>query len=198
MSYQKQQETTMQNASSVIYTGGLSDGNFYVGTEPPAGGFATDAGKPVIEEFPVLAVEEESSVGGFATDAEEAGMEEQPNPLSALPQNKIECVGHPMWDWSKTCVACGKREYGGAVTSNRPLFNEFNCNFVRACSEHYDAVSAHFEKPEFNEPIDNPSGLYHEIRRCPQCGKNFSAISDSSNSFCNKGCQGNWLDCRFG
>lgn len=198
MSYQEQQETTMQNASSVIYTGGLPDGNFYVGTEPPAGGFATDAGKPVIEEFPVLAVEEERSVGGFATDTEEAGMEEQQNPLSVLPQNERECDFHPIWDFSKQCVVCRTRECGGAVTSNRRLFCKFNCNFIRACPEHHAMVSAHFAKPEFNEPIDNPSGLYHEIRRCPQCGKNFSAISDSSNSFCNKGCQGNWLDCRFG
>lgn len=179
------QEQTNTGSPDGTYVGLLPNGNFYVGTEPPVGGFATycDA---VMEELPV---------GGFAG---EASMEEQPNPLSALPQNKIECFGHPMWDLSKTCVACGKCEYGGAVTSNRPLFNEFNCNFVRACSKHYDAVSAHFAKPEFNEPIDNPSGLYHEIRRCPQCGKNFSAISDSSNSFCDKGCQGNWLDSRFG
>lgn len=122
MSHQEQQEITMQNASSVIYTGVLPDGNFYVGTEPPTGGFATDAGEAVMEELPVLAVEEESSVGGFATDAEEAGMEEQPNPLSMLPQNKSECFGHPMWDLSKTCVACGKSEFGGVVTSNRHLW----------------------------------------------------------------------------
>ena len=198
MSHQEQQKTTMQNASSVIYTGVLPDGNFYVGTEPPAGGFATDAGKAVTEEFQVLAVEEEPSVGGFATDAEEAGMEEHPNPLSMLPQNKRECYFHSMWDLSKKCVVCHASECGGAVTSNRRLFNEFNCYFVRACPEHYDAVSTHFAKPEFNEPTDNPCGLYHEIRRCPQCGKNFSAISESSNSFCDKGCQGNWLDRRFG
>ena len=198
MSHQEQEEKTMQNASSVIHTGFLPHGDFYVGTEPPAGGFATDAGKAVTEEFQVLAVEEERSVGGFATDAEEAGIEEQPNPLSMLPQNERECYFHPMWDFSKQCVVCRTRECGGVVTSNRRLFCKFNCNFIRACPEHHAMVSAHFEKPEFNEPIDNPCGLYHEIRRCPQCGKNFSAISDSSNSFCDKGCQGNWLDCRFG
>ncbi len=182
---QEQQETTMQNASSVIYTGVLPDRDFYVGTEPPAGGFATDAGEAVMEEFPVLAVEEQPVV-------------EQPNPLSRLPQNERECYFHPMWDLSRKCVVCHASECGGAVISNRRLFNKFNCNFIRACPEHHEMVSAHFAKPEFNEPIDNPSGLYHEIRRCPQCGKNFSAISDSSNSFCDRGCQGNWLDCRFG
>jgi len=181
MSYREQEETMAQNASSVIYTGFLPNGDYYVGTEPPAGGFATDAGKAVMEEFQVLAMEEQPVV-------------EQQNPLSMLPPSKSECVGHQIWDLSKTCVVCGKRELAGAVTSNIPLFNEFNCNFIRACPEHYDAVFAHFAKPEFNEPIDNPSCLYHEIRRCCQCGKNFSAISDCSNSFCDKGCQGNWLD----
>ena len=198
MFHQEQKETTMPNASSVIYTRVLPNGDVYVGTEPPAGGFATDAGKAVTEEFQVLAVKEEPSVGGFATDAEEAGMEEQPNPLSMLPQNERECYFHPMWDLSKQCVVCHTRECGGAVTSNKRLFNKFNCFFIRACLEHHTMVSTHFAKPEFNEPIDNPCGLYHEIRRCPQCGKNFSAISDSSNSFCDKGCQGNWLDSRFG
>ncbi len=196
MSFQNQ-ETTMQNASSDIYMGVLPDGNFYIGTEPPAGGFATDAGKADTEKQ-VLAVEKESPVGGFATDAEEAGMEEQPNPLSMLPQDKRECFDHPMWDLSKTCVACGERELAGAVTSNRGLFNEFNCNFIRACPKHHAMVSAHFAKPEFNEPIDKPFGLYHEIRRCIGCGKNFSTMCDSQNSFCDKGCHVNWLDSRFG
>jgi len=180
-----QEETTMLNASSVIYTTVLPDGNFCVGTELPACGFATDAGKAVIEEFQVLAVKEEQPV-------------EQPNPLSMLPQTKRDCYFHPMWDLSKQCVVCHEHELAGAVRSNPSLFGEFNCNFIRACGKHYDAVSAHFAKPEFNEPIDNQSGLYYEIRRCPQCGKNFSAICDSSNSFCDKGCQGNWLDRRFG
>lgn len=176
MSFQEQ-ETTMKDA---IYIGKLPNGDLYVGTEPPVGGFATDAGEVIMEDqFQGLAVEEPQ------------------NPLSGLPQNKSQCFGHPMWDLSKTCVACGKPEFGGVVTSNRPLFNEFNCNFIRACPKHHAMVSAHFAKPEFNEPIDNPFGLYHEIRRCPQCGKNFSVMSDSSNSFCDKGCQGNWLDCRF-
>lgn len=184
MSYQEQQETTMQNASSDIYIGFRPNGDFYVGNEPPAGGFATDAGKAVMEKCPVSAVEEQPVV-------------EQQNPLSMLPQNKRECYFHPMWNLSKTCVVCHASECGGAVTSNRRLFGEFNCNFIRACPEHHAMVSDHFAKPEFNEPIDNPCGLYYEIRRCPQCRKNFSAISDSSNSFCGKGCQGNWLDCRF-
>jgi hypothetical protein len=195
MSFQNQ-ETTMRNASSDIYMGVLPDGNFYIGTEPPASGFATDA-EAGMEEFPVLAVEKESPVGGFATDAETA-MEEQPNPLSMLPQNNSECFDHPMWNLSKTCVVCGKREYGGEVKSNQPLFNKFNCNFIRACPEHHEMVSAHFTKPEFNKPIDKPSGLYPEIRRCIGCGKNFSTMCDSQNSFCDKGCQGNWLDRRFG
>jgi hypothetical protein len=177
MYHQEKQETTMQNASSVIYTGVLPDRGFYVGTEPSAGGFATDAGEAVMEEQHVV---------------------EQPNPLSMLPQNKSECFGHSMWDLSKTCVACGEPEFGGAVTSNRGLFKEFNCNFIRACPEHHGMVSAHFSKPEFNKPIDNPSDLYHVIRRCHQCGKNFSTICDSQNSFCDKGCQGNWLDGHFG
>jgi len=194
MSHQEQEETTMPNASSVIYTVVLPDGDVYVGTEPPAGGFATDAGEAVMEELPVLAVEEEPSVGGFATDAGETVMEEQPNPLSRLPQNIRECFGHPMWDLSKKCVACGNSEWDGVVRSNPSLFSQFNCNFIRACQEHYAMVSAHFAKPEFNEQNDNPSGLYHEIRRCPQCGKNFSAICDSSNTFCNKGCNVNWLN----
>jgi hypothetical protein len=179
------QEQTNTGSPDGTYIRILPNGDLYVGTEPPVGGFATD-GEAVMEELPV---------GGFAG---EAGMEEQPNPLSALPQNKIECFGHPMWDLSKTCVACGEREYGGAVTSNTRLFRKFNCNFIRACPKHHAMVSAHFAKPEFNEPIDNPYDSCYEIRRCPQCGKNFSAISDSSNSFCDKGCQGNWLDCRFG
>ena len=180
MSYQEQKETTMLNASSDIYIGDLPDGDFYVGTEPPTGGFATDAGEAVMEEFQVLAVEEQPV--------------EQQNPLSMLPQNKRECFGHLMWDLSKTCVVCGKRESDSTVRSNPQLFSKFNCNFVRACPEHYDAVSAHFAKPEFNEPIDNQSGLYYEIRRCRQCRKNFYAICDSSNSFCDKGCRGSWLD----
>lgn len=181
----EEEETTMQHASSVIYTRVLPERDFYVGTEPPAGGFATDAGEAVMEKFPGLAVEEQHVV-------------EQQNPLSRLPQNKRECYFNPMWELSKKCVVCKKPEFGGAVTSNILLFNEFNCNFVRACPEHHEMVSTHFAKPEFNERIDNPSGLYHEIRRCHQCGKNFSIMSDSQNSFCDKGCQGNWLDCRFG
>jgi hypothetical protein len=184
MSYQEQ-ETTMEDVLSSNYIGKLPNGDFYVGTELPTGGFATDTGKAVMEECPVSAVEEQPVV-------------EQQNPLSMLPQNKRECYFHPMWDLSKQCVVCRESECGGAVTSNRCLFNEFKCNFIRACPKHHDAVSAHFAKPEFNEPIDNPCGDYYEIRRCPQCGKNFSAISDSPNLFCNKGCQGNWLDCRFG
>jgi ribosomal protein S27E len=47
MSSQKkneQKETTMQ-----IFTGFLPDGDFYVGTEPPAGGFATNAGEETCE-----------------------------------------------------------------------------------------------------------------------------------------------------
>jgi hypothetical protein len=119
-----------------------------------------------MEELPVLAVEEQHVV-------------EQPNPLSMLPQNKRECYFHPMWDLSRTCVACGEHEFGGVVTSNRRLLGEFNCYFIRACPKHHAMVSAHFAKPEFNEPIDNPSGLYLEIRRCPQCGKNFSIAPDS-------------------
>jgi len=194
---QEQEETTMPNASSVIYTGILPTGDFYVGNELPPGGFASNAGETVMEECSVSAVEE-LPLGGFAPDAGEAVMEEQPNPLSMLPQNKRECYFHSMWDLSRKCVVCHASECGGAVISNRRLFGEFNCNFIRACPKHHAMVSDHFAKPEFNEAIDNPCGLYHEIRRCPQCGKNFSAISDSSNSFCDKGCQGNWLDRRFG
>jgi len=171
-----------------IYVGELPNGDLYVGTEPPVGGFATDD---------IYANMEEQPCNGFAHEAED-GMKEQPNPLSGLPQNIRECFGHSMWDLSKKCVVCRKREYGGAVTSNQILFEKFNCRFIRACPIHHPIVSAHFAKPEFNEPIDNPCDFYHEIRRCPQCGKNFSAISDSSNSFCDKGCQGNWLDSRFG
>jgi hypothetical protein len=186
MSHQEQKETTMPNASSdICCIGILPNGDLYVGTELPAGGFASNAGEAVMEEFPVLAVEEQPVV-------------EQQNPLSMLPQNKRECYFHPMWDLSRKCVVCHASECGGAVISNRRLFGEFNCNFIRACPKHHPMVSDHFAKPEFNETIDNPCGLYHEIRRCPQCGKNFSAISDSSNSFCDKGCQGNWLDRRFG
>lgn len=183
MSHQEQEETTMPNASSVIYTGVLPDGNFYVGTEPPAGGFATDAGEAVTEEFQVLAVEEEPSVGGFATDAEEAGMEEQPNPLSMLPQSLLECHGHPIWKSSKKCVACGAREYGGAVTSNEPLFNMYGCSFLRACRIHHTMVSAHFEKPEFKN-IDSIQNA------CSQCG---GEIFSDRGGLC-KLCASNWLD----
>jgi hypothetical protein len=181
MSKQEQEKTTAQNASSVIYIGDLPDGNFYVGTEPPADGFATDAGETVMEEFQELAVEEQPVI-------------EQQNPLSMLPQNKRGCYLHPMWNLSKKCVACGEPEFGGAVTSNERLFMLFGCRFIRACPKHHAMVSAHFAKQEFNEPIDNPSGLYLEIRRCGGCGKNFSTMCDSQNSFCDKGCQGNWLD----
>ena len=183
MSYQEQQETTKENASSVIHTGVLPDGNFYVGTEPPTGGFATDAGKAVTEEFQVLAVEEERTVGSFATDAEEAGMEEQLNPLSMLPQNLFECPRHRMWGLSKTCCVCGAREYGGAVTSNIPLFGKFNCNFIRACSDHHAMVSAHFEKPEFKN-IDSIQNM------CSQCG---GEIFSDRGGLC-KPCASNWLD----
>lgn len=183
MSHQEQKEKTMQNASSVIHTGFLPDGDFYVGTEPPAGGFATDAGKDVTEEFQVLAVEEERSVGGFATDTEEAGMKEQQNPLSVLPQNIDECVGHPMWILSKVCVVCRASEDGGAVTSNTPLFNKFGCRFLRACSIHHAMVSAHFEKPEFKN-IDSIQNT------CSQCG---GEIFSDRGGLC-KPCASNWLD----
>jgi hypothetical protein len=168
MSHQEQ-KTTMKDVSS-IYIGELPNGDFYVGTELPTGGFATDTGVAV----------------------------EQQNPLSNLPQNITECFGHRMWDLSKTCVACGKHETHGVIVCNPRLFFYFMCGCIRACSEHYDMVSAHFSKPEFNGPIINPCGDYYEIRRCSQCRKNFSAISDSPNSFCDKGCQVNWLDRRFG
>lgn len=98
---QQQQETSAQDASSVIYTGLLPNGDFYLGTEPPAGGFATDAGKAVMEECPVSAVEQQPPV-------------EQQIDLSMLPQNIEQCFGHPMWDLLKTCVVCGKREMRGA------------------------------------------------------------------------------------
>jgi hypothetical protein len=196
MSYQEQ-EKPIEDVSSSIYIGKLPNGDLYFGTEPPAGGFATDAGEAGMEEFPVLAVEKESPVGGFATDAE-TGMEEQQNPLSMLPQDNRECFDHPMWNLSKKCVVCGEPEFAGIVKSNQPLFNKFNCNFIRACQKHHAMVSSHFAKPEFNQPIDKPFGLYHEIRRCIGCGNNFSTMCDSQNSFCDKGCQGNWLDRRFG
>jgi hypothetical protein len=49
MSKQEQEETTAQNANDDgIYTGVLPDCDFYVGTEAPAGGFATDAGEAVM------------------------------------------------------------------------------------------------------------------------------------------------------
>lgn len=149
-------------------------------TELPVGGLATGGGA-VVEDM---------------TECLDSVVESKYD-LSMLPQSERDSHGHLMWDISRRCVVCNASEHAGAVTSNRRLFRKFNCNFIRACPEHYDAVSAHFEKPEFNEPIDNPRGLY-ETRRCTQCGKNFSAISDSSNSYCNKGCQGNWLDSRFG
>ena len=42
----EQEETTAQNANDDgIYTGFLQNGDFYIGTEPPAGGFATDSGE---------------------------------------------------------------------------------------------------------------------------------------------------------
>ena len=167
------------------YIGILKNGNLYFGNEPPSCGFATDSD----------AVMKEPHVGGFAG---EASMEEQPNELSVLPQSLPQCFLHRIWGLSKTCCVCGAREYGGAVTSNIPLFHRFGCNFVRACAKHHAMVSAHFAKPEFNEPIDNPCGLYHVIRRCSGCGMNFSAISDSSNSFCDKGCHGDWLDRHLG
>lgn len=55
-------------------------------------------------------------------------------------------------------------------------------------------------QPEVSATTSQPTVLdyYYVIRRCSQCGKNFSAISDSSNSFCDKGCQENWLNFRFG
>jgi len=41
-----QKEKTVQNTNDDrIYTGFLPNGDFYVGTELPAGGFATDAGE---------------------------------------------------------------------------------------------------------------------------------------------------------
>lgn len=45
--------------------------------------------------------------------------------------------------------------------------------------------------------IDNNDDQFYQIRMCPQCGKNFFEICDSSNSFCNKGCHVNWLDSHF-
>jgi hypothetical protein len=169
-----QQETNAQESSSVIY----------IGTEPHVGGVATDAGDAVMNEFSILAVEQQPPV-------------EQQIDLLMLPQNIAQCFGHPMWDLSKTCVVCGKREMRGAIVCNRPLFHYFNCGCIRACPEHYEAASAHFVKPEFNEPIVNPHGDYYVIGRCNGCGKNFSTVSDSQNAFCGKGCQGDWLDRRF-
>lgn len=196
--YEKTNAQDAQVVSSVIYTGIGLDGNFKVGTELPAGGFATS----VKECLDFAGAEHQLQIGGLATGGGAVvedmtkcldSVVEPKYDLSMLPQNKRECYSHLMWDLSKKCVVCYNSEYGGAVTSNIPLFNEFNCNFVRACNKHHDAVSVHFAKPEFNEPIDNPSGFY-QIRRCLQCSNNFSAISDSSSSFCDKGCQGNWLN----
>lgn len=187
MEFHQEQTKEKSATHDGIFIGKLPNGDLYVGTELPVGGFATDDDTNM----------EEQPCHGFAHEAG-ADIEQQQNPLSMLPQNIQECLGHPIWDLSKTCVVCHEREYRGEVTSNLSLFRKFNCNFIRACLKHHAMVSAHFKKPEFNEPIDNPCGFYHEIRRCPQCGKNFSAISDSSNSFCDKGCQGNWLDSRFG
>ena len=109
MSYQEQTNKQIVNDDRT-YVGVLPNGDFYVGTEPPVGGFATDAG----------AIMEEPPLDGFAPDAE-AGMEEQQNPLSMLPQNRSECFGHQMWDLSKTCAVCGKCELAGTVRSNPEL-----------------------------------------------------------------------------
>jgi hypothetical protein len=178
-------ETNAQDvSSSVIYTELLPNCDLCIGTEPPVAGFATDAGDVVMNEFSVLAVEQQPPV-------------EQQIDLSMLPQNIEQCFGHPMWDWSKTCVACGKREMNGAIVCNTRLFNYFNCSCIRACPEHFEDVSRHFVKPEFNGPIVNPCSDYYVIGRCPQCRKNFSTVSDSQNAFCGKVCQGNWLDHRF-
>jgi hypothetical protein len=185
-----QQETSAQEASSsVIYTGLLPNGDLYVGNVLPPGGFAAN----VEEECPVSDVEQQPPV-------------EQQIDLSMLPQNWNECFRNPMWLLSNKCVVCENPESGGAVTSNIPLFKQNGCNFIRACTDHHEIVSAHFAKPEFQIPIvrrDNGHseiqicGLYYEVRRCCGCGEKFSVICDSSNSFCDKGCQGNWLDHRF-
>lgn len=176
MSFQEE-ETTMEDA---IYIGKLPNGDLYVGTEPPVGGFATDAGEGIMEDqFQGLAVEEPQ------------------NPLSGLPQNINECFDHPMWDLSKKCVVCCVREMRGGIACNPSLFGYFNCGCIRACSEHYDAVSSYFEKPEFKGKIVHPNGDNYEVRRCPQCCKNFNSRVDNQNQYCDKGCQGNWLDCRF-
>jgi hypothetical protein len=148
----------------------------------------------------VIYTETEPSTGGFATEAGEAVKQqllEEKNPLSMLPQTMEECFCHSMWDLSKTCAACGKREMSGAIQCNQSLFNYFNCLSIRACPEHYQAVSAHFEKEEFQGTIVHPNGHDHEIRRCPQCRKNFTTLFDSQNQFCGKECQEDWLNQPF-
>jgi hypothetical protein len=186
---QEQEETTMPNASSVIYTGILPTGDFYVGNELPAGGFASN----VEEECSVSAVEKQPVV-------------EQQIDLSILPQNRYECFQHPIWSLSKKCVLCKKPEFYGHVISNTELFRQYGCNFIRACPEHHAMVSVHFAKQEFQIPIVQSqrinchlevNGIFYEMRVCGGCGERFSAICDSESSFCNKGCQGNWLDRRF-
>ena len=184
------QETSAQEASSsVIYPGLLPNGNLYVGNVLPPGGFASN----VEEECPVSDVEQQPPV-------------EQKIDLSMLPQNWNECFRNPIWLLSKKCVVCEDPESGGAVTSNIPLFKQNGCNFIRACPEHHAMVSDHFAKQEFQIPIVQlqrrnchleVNGIYYEMQVCGGCGERFSAICDSESSFCDKGCQGNWLDRRF-
>jgi hypothetical protein len=184
MSDENQQQSA-QCASSVIYTEVLPDGNLYVGTEPPAGK------ECLVSELTNLA--QISLVGdGDGDHAEEAAVELQ-NPLSILPQNLHDCIGHEVWMLSKKCVVCKNPESGGFVTSNPSLFRHYGCNFIRACLEHHAMVSDHFRKPEFFGTYDGP-----ETRWCSQCRRPFITAPDSSSSFCDKGCQGNWLDSRFG
>lgn len=171
-------ETNAQESSNVIHENPLQDNTFFIETVPH---LDRDA---IMEESLRSAVEEQPPV-------------EQQIDLSMLPQNIEQCFGHPMWDLSKTCVVCGKRETYGAILCNPSLFLYFNCGCIRACPDHYDKVFAHFAKPEFNGPIVNPHGDYYVIVRCPECRQNFSTVSDSQNAFCGKGCQGNWLDRRF-
>jgi len=175
---QQTNETNAQESSSVIYENPLQDNTFSVETELNVGE------ESVMEECPVSAMEQQPLV-------------ELQNPWPNLPQTLDDCFHHPMWNWSKTCVACGKREMCGAIVCNPRLFLYFNSGCIRACPEHYEEVSAHFVKQEFNGPIVNPRGDYYVIRRCPQCRQNFSTVSDSQNAFCGKYCQGNWLDRRF-
>jgi hypothetical protein len=132
------------------------------------------------EEFWVLAVEEKPPV-------------EPQIDLSMLPQNINECFDHPVWDFSKKCVVCYVREMRGGIACNPSLFGYFNCGCIRACSEHYDAVSSYFEKPEFKGKIVHPDGDNYEVRRCPQCCKNFNSRVDNQNQYCGKECQ----ECRL-